>query len=403
MNKTETRSRTDGIFNFLGFRFFTIGIVVAVSLVLGVGFGIYFAKRHWPLISQFGEKFRMLEQKYFWRPPEVELPNLMSTNEIKELIAAKTPVQVESGRKALRNSFHGAQCLTDSNQTGIDRIAPLEDKTISTKLGEYLYIRLPYGFESRARYFRSERQSGILLIYHTGHSGQTLDDTLAISTILKAGIDVVAIDMPMSGQNNQPVIAIPNVGRVRFSQHDQLRTLETDNFNPLVLFVEPIACLINHFSNAGKYQKMVQVGFSGGGNIASLYAALDTRILKTFSVAGQYPVFLRQSNPTRDWGDYEQVNALLSKHVSDLDLYVMAAHGGRGRTYVQVFNQFDPCCYAGRRSDLYSQIVAERVRELGLGKFEVWFDDLNYSHSISSATVANILSSLNISDVDPVQ
>ena len=47
------------------------------------------------------------------------------------------------------------------------------------------------------------------------------------------------------------------------------------------------------------------MGISGGGWVTGVYSAIDTRIEKSFPVAGTTPIFLRLNNPT-NFGDYEQ-------------------------------------------------------------------------------------------------
>ncbi len=368
-------------------------VLLAIAVVLGAGIGVYIAKRNLFPVTQAGEVLRIVRHKLFPSSPVLGHPIHMSDDQIKELITFRTVSDVVSGREILKRKFQGAGCLYDPRMTNISRIARIKDDNLSPRTGTSILVALPLGFEVRARYFRSISPSRILVIYHTGHGGQTEADSLVMSKILGAGVDVIAVDLPLIGQNNQPVVTIPRIGTIRLTHHNQLALLETTDFNPMMLFVEPIACLINHLSSTENYKKIVQMGISGGGFVATLNAALDPRISATYSVGGQLPVFLRSSNPTTDWGDYEQINQALYRHITDLDLYVMAAQGN-GREYIQIFNEFDPCCYRGRGHESYSNLIENQIQVIGPGKFGVWLDSNNFSHAVSEKTAENIIRAL---------
>ena len=131
------------------------------------------------------------------------------------------------------------------------------------------------------------------------------------------------------------------------------------------------------------------MGRSGGGWTTILAAAIDPRISQSFPVAGSYPIYIR-ADASRDWGDWEQTVPEIYQTVNYLELYVLGAEGP-GRKQIQIFNQFDPCCFSGTRSTEFEDVVAERVRDLGPGEFEVLRDDTHEEHDISEAAMHRIL------------
>lgn len=68
------------------------------------------------------------------------------------------------------------------------------------------------------------------------------------------------------------------------------------------------------------------MGLSGGGWTTVLYAALDPRIMRSYPVAGSWPIYLRFASP-RDWGDYEETIPELYKTVNYLEMYILGSYG----------------------------------------------------------------------------
>jgi hypothetical protein len=65
---------------------------------------------------------------------------------------------------------------------------------------------------------------------------------------------------------------------------------------------------------------------------------------------------------------------------------------------LQVLNQFDPCCFAGTKSDTYKKIVIDRIRDLGMGKYDLFLDTSDSGHSISDVAMLKILGELKNSN-----
>ena len=96
------------------------------------------------------------------------------------------------------------------------------------------------------------------------------------------------------------------------------------------------------------------IGISGGGWTTTLYAAIDDRISKSFSVAGSLPISLRIES--RDIGDYEQTHREFYSIANYLELYVMCSYG-ENRMQMHIFNKLDPCCFSGDLSMNYENII----------------------------------------------
>jgi hypothetical protein len=100
---------------------------------------------------------------------------------------------------------------------------------------------------------------------------------------------------------------------------------------------------------APQYRTIHMTGRSGGGWATTIYAALDWRIERSVSVAGTLPIELRtlDLDYMDDLGDWEQSSAYLFRIVSYQELYEAAGGLDDSRRHVQIYNEFDECCFKG--------------------------------------------------------
>jgi hypothetical protein len=138
------------------------------------------------------------------------------------------------------------------------------------------------------------------------------------------------------------------------------------------------------------------VGISGGGWTTTMSAAVDTRIKKSFPVAGSLPIYLR-SDSRNDWGDYEQTESNFYNTVNYLELYILGAYGA-GRKQLQLLNKYDSCCYEGIKWQTYKDTVRSRIFELGLGEYDLFMDDTHKQHQISKTAMIRILMNCKIDE-----
>ena len=254
-----------------------------------------------------------------------------------------------------------------------------------------LTVEMEHGINSISYLFIPKQSNEKLILYHEGHIEDFALDKETIQFFLDRNFTVVVMAMPLTGMNNQPVVEIDGLGKMKLISHDQFRLLEANNFNPMKLFLEPIQINLNFLDKEYDFKQYSMIGLSGGGWTTVVYSAIDERISNSFSVAGSAPFYLRVD--LRDIGDYEQANIDLYQNVNYLELYVLSAYGD-GRKHVQIFNKNDPCCYSGNGHETYESVIKDKLLQLGKGDFQIVIDDTHKEHKISNHMLDFILSSM---------
>ena len=138
------------------------------------------------------------------------------------------------------------------------------------------------------------------------------------------------------------------------------------------------------------------MGLSGGGWATTLYAAIDPRIKFSFPVAGTIPVYLRVGT---DIGDAEQ--GYLQEYDPEglysianyEELYVLGSYG-ENRRQIQILNEFDDCCFAGKRHIYWMENVKAVMKKLGRGEYDFYLEQDTKTHKVSKNTMNVILSSI---------
>lgn len=321
--------------------------------------------------------------------------------DIEALLTLHTPTEVETRHLELIEFIFGRPTpphLSLSLETEPPSrrmqafLAPWKDFQM-----EFLTLKMDYGLVSNMILLYAGGENTSLLLYHTGHGNLLPGDQENVIQFLEAGYDVLFISMPLTGLNqpavgaNPPAIAETECcGRIEFTSgiegHTQLEALS----QPLKYFFEPIAAALDHAEGEG-YRDFAMVGVSGGGWAALVYAAIDARITASFPVAASLPLWMRL--PEYEPGDFEQRYPPFYQLAGYLDLYLMGAYG-KGRSQLQIFNYFDPCCYGGERALVYLQPIQTRLASLGSGAFDIYIDRSHNAHMISPEAVAIILAAL---------
>jgi len=256
-----------------------------------------------------------------------------------------------------------------------------------------LTVEMEYGINSVSYLFVPEQSNEKLILYHQGHGGDFLLGKDTIQFFLDRNFTVLAMSMPLLGMNNQPVVEIDELGQIKLTSHKKLGLLESNNFNPMKLFLAPIQINLNFLDNEYNFKLYSMIGLSGGGWTTVVYSAIDERISNSFSVAGSMPFYLRVDSI--DMGDYEQTNIELYKNVNYLELYVLGAYGD-GRQHVQIFNKNDPCCFSGNGYETYEFVVKDKISQLGKGNFQIFIDDTHNEHKISDHILKLIYEEISI-------
>ena len=264
--------------------------------------------------------------------------------------------------------------------------SPVMDTSYFTNLArvDELDINFSEGFNSKVFHLIPTVGNNRLVVYHFGHGGDFTagESKNTIKYFLDHGFSVLAIYMPGSQDNTGPVSGTQTVF------HDNMKALESPTFDPLKIFLEPMAVALNYTDSYYAYQDITMVGISGGGWATDFYPAIDTRIKKSFAVAGSLPTCLRDPSDVSDYGDYEQGGyggdpaSLYANVASFLDLYIMDSIG-TGREHKQILNYGDSCCFYGSRFNIYETTISNIA--LGLsGSFDVASDvSFTNDHKIS--------------------
>ena len=272
--------------------------------------------------------------------------------------------------------------ISDSNYKDLQNLSRIDRLT----------VEMEYGVSSVSYLFIPERSNEKLILYHQGHGGDFLLGMDTIQFFLDRNFTVVAMAMPLLGMNNQPIVEIDGLGQIKLNSHNQLRLLETKNFNPMKLFVDPIQINLNFLDKEYNFKQYSMIGLSGGGWTTVVYSAIDERISNSFSVGGSMPIYLRVAE--RDMGDYEQTNIDLYQNVNYLELYILGAYGD-DRKHIQIFNKNDPCCYSGNGYETYELVIKDKMLQLGKGNFQIFIDDTHDEHKISDTAREFILETIN--------
>jgi pimeloyl-ACP methyl ester carboxylesterase len=230
----------------------------------------------------------------------------------------------------------------------------------------------------------------VLVIYHEGHQtcgwNWTFADTFhpdaawLIANLLERA-DVLYFDMPLVATNCGQEIEI---GGTVFSgeNHNWFALLDKPGQSSLAYFVNHIYRALDFLGPT--YTTVHMVGRSGGGWATTIYAALDWRITRSVSVAGSLPIELRlpQIDGRDDLGDWEQYGAYLYRLVSYQDLYEAAGGTEEPRRHVQLYNEYDNCCFSGAKGNLAAHEYAESAKDYMKQRVEFLVNVDDWTHDI---------------------
>jgi hypothetical protein len=253
-----------------------------------------------------------------------------------------------------------------------------------------LEMQLEWNLNSIAYHFIPVRSKNKAIIYHQGHRGKFVEGKSTIEAFLAKGFDVVALSMPLKGFNRKPIVSFPRFGKMMIVSHEQMTFLTPSSGHPVRYFLDPVLIMVNYLKSI-QFDNIMMIGISGGGWTTTLSAALDTRISKSFPVAGSLPFYLRSRDMHNQstFGDYEQYAPEIYRVANYLDLYIMGAFGDN-RAQLQVLNQYDSCCFDGTGYSTYIDLIKNKMKRLGEGNFEVYLDSSHREHKISDVALEEI-------------
>jgi|LWDU01.1.fsa_nt_gi hypothetical protein len=310
--------------------------------------------------------------------------NVIYENNIDSLIHIQNPDDIVKLKNNLINFIWNGDGFPLSklpSNIEIDISNSVYEKFTNLERIDEITIEMDFGVNSISYLFIPESSNNKLIIYHQGHDGNFYNGQETIQFFLEKNYSVLAFSMPLLGMNNQPIIDVSNIGSIKLTSHEHLRFLESSDFSPIKFFVEPITVSLNYLEKNYNFLSYDMVGISGGGWTVTLYSALDDRISQTYSIAGSVPIYLRSIAENR--GDYEQWVPELYQIANYLDLYIMSSYGD-DRKFVQIFNKYDSCCFAGDLYKSYENNIKKSILKLEKGYFEIYLDDTHKTHKISN-------------------
>ena len=320
---------------------------------------------------------------------------LIYEDNIDSLITINSVNDIIDKRKNLIN-FIWKNTIPYSSSISIDK--NIQDDRyhdlVNLKSIQQLNIEMEYEVNSISYLFLPEISNNQLIIYHEGHVGDFIAGKETISFLLDEGYSVLAMSMPLLGMNNNPIIDLDKFGKLKFTDHKQLRFLESSTFSPIKFFVEPLGVSLNYLDQNFNFNSYHMLGISGGGWTTVLFSAIDDRISESYSVAGSFPMFMRSDS--KNIGDYEQIIPELYTIANYLELYIIGSFGNEQKL-VLIYNEFDPCCFSGSDYEQFpfGDILKNKITNIGEGKFDVIIDRDQNKHIISNDILSDIFLTRN--------
>ena len=328
-----------------------------------------------------------------------------------KLIEFKLPATGSPGMKRL-TTFYDQLRAAAFSQT--PKVSLLEEETgdsfgVEAERTQVYRAQMAFGCTSDIHLFFPELQSNprnSLFIFHQGHGGPWTPNTHLIRALLAAGFHVAAFEMPFSanfdgaskGRNCDFSYDDRVLGEIGIYAHSSFLVAqnftEQTGIHPLSFFLAPLKAFVDYAEDELSLGSFQMAGISGGGLTITVYGALDRRIAKAFSVAGDMPYTWRIM--VRSRGDFEQYEVL--KFGTYFELYMLDIYDGEGftREKFNLYNAFDDCCFKSYQFDLASlqnavnRAISQVSGEPETDKFRI-IEFENDKHSITDEMVTFIV------------
>jgi hypothetical protein len=204
------------------------------------------------------------------------------------------------------------------------------------------------------------------------------------------GCDLLLSSMPFYGENRYYALDVglpmePPGGNL----HDDIPNvpgLKPDRGSLLQYYVDPVLGAVNFAIERKHYNRIGMAGLSGGGWTTTLVSAIDSRIQRSYSVAGSLPTRYKSEDEIGDWE--QRARDLLD--VADYsDLYLMGSAEKSRKTHL-IYNSDDGCCFKGRVASTFANDLKSFAKENGFGVVDVTIVQ-GHDHDVAPAAADFIL------------
>jgi dienelactone hydrolase len=357
-------------------------ILYGVAALSAVAAGVDFLIHHYDPTRVVYKRFKAAD-KYVYD----EIAPRFRQTDPDSLIAIQTRADAADARTRLIAAIWGDRgfprtAMPAAIEPGIDD--PVLSALPNLARIERITVDMGNGVRSFAYHLQpAARRKNRLVIYHHGFAGTVRDVPDVLAAFLEQGYAVLAFNLMAYGGNSAHFRADDGQS---FNLHFDLQKFAS----PLRYQFEPVAVAINYMVKNYDYRSIDMIGFSAGGFVAAVAAALDPRIRRSYPVAGVYPIYLRSGQDIQK-GMASYYPPMLAA-ASYLDMFILGASGA-GRGQMQIFNRYDRCCYNNTKATLYAPAVAERAAALG-GNFAVLIDETHADHKISRSALDAIVTDI---------
>ena len=241
-----------------------------------------------------------------------------------------------------------------------------------------LEIPVETNYRSVVALFLPMKSNGRVVLYHHGYAGTYHEQYRHLEKMIERGFTVVALNLPGYGDNIKA---------------DRSGPLPKSGLETARWVLEPVIVSLNYISSQMNPLHISMIGFSAGGWVTTLAAALDARIRSSYIVASPFPLEFRDTPVSGP--QISRIRELVE--VANLyDIFIMGSSGDEigQRQQMHIYNQFDRCCWNNRVARIFELPVKEAVESLG-GEFLVKIDRSHARHKVSHQAFSLILEKLN--------
>ncbi len=212
-----------------------------------------------------------------------------------------------------------------------------------------------------------------LLICNYGHNHNLFENSNfreVAKTFLNKGYDVLTLSMVGVGVNQGASSYPAKFGAKGPSVNLELPEPHSADHQNLAWFfdekrphLQPISLMLSgsyHLINHVKlnYEKLVNVGISGGGWNTTMLSPLIPEIEKSYSFAGSLPNMFRHIKTNA--GDWEQFIAPIWDEIDYWDLYLLSLFSEKGeqvRSHHLFYNRDDECCFRNPSAKVFVDFI----------------------------------------------